>query len=502
MRHRMRREPGRKRSSAHIAPLCGALVLLVAPAAFADKANVCVDPDSSKCLPTIQEGIDAAEAGQLISIAKGEYQESVVVDKVALRLEGDGQGKTILRGPQNAPAIQIVQPGVEISKMTIRGANGPTQAVEILATAPSSNMAIDGVILDSIDILDATGQACLLNRSKGLVLENSRIGNCDLACVVFSGQLNRGATIRKNEIGPCRGPALNLGLGGFSDNLIIDKNEISGADGACIQIVGSSATVTRNEIQQCDGEGIKITGDDPVVENNEISGTVNEGILQQCTGASGCTRGSISKNHVENAGGPQIGGGGASPPMRPGISVRGGADGSMVFVVEKNSVEKALGSGIYLQGGRQVARKNKVSDSGTSGVNHCFQILDDFNLLEDNKADKCSGNGFLVSGSQNTLNKNKASKNIKDGFEVGNNTLDNTLNENQAKDNGIYGFEVFGLEEFGTGATNTVLNDDKASGNQRADLCNAGVNTTINGGKYKVTEEGRDENFFGSCYQY
>lgn len=482
----MRREASRNRLSEIVCLLGAAAALLAAPAAFAAKAQVCVDPNKTKCFPTIQEGIDAAEAGQLISIAKGEYFENVVIGKASLRLEGSGTGNTVLRGDPNTAVMQIDNSNVEIRKMTIRGgafASGAPATLEITAGSSSA-------VLENIEVLAMVGGACILSSANQTLIRNSTIGSCGAACIATGiGVALKATEIRKSEIGPCGGPAINAGVigAGRVDDMIVDKNEIFGAGGNCISIKGSRTTITRNDVELCGGIGIRNNGDFALIENNNVESVFDAGIQQECGG--GCSVGSISKNEVEEAAGP-------------GIAVTGGGDGALTLVLEKNSVENSSGSAYDLEGGAIVARRNSAKRVGANSTTHCFDIEGDGNLLESNTGDRCTGNGYNINGDENNLNKNKATRNVRNGFLVANQTLDNVLNENTAQDNGIYGFEIFGLEELASGAENTVLNEDKAKGNQRADLCNAGVNTTINGGKYKVIEENRNETFFDSCFQW
>ena len=53
-------------------------------------ATVCVDPGKPTCEATVQDGVDAAVAGDTVSIAKGDYLEGVVVPvgKDGLEIKG------------------------------------------------------------------------------------------------------------------------------------------------------------------------------------------------------------------------------------------------------------------------------------------------------------------------------------------------------------------------------------------------------------------------------
>jgi hypothetical protein len=495
----MRPEVRRYRLRIIISVLSGAFALLAAPAAFAGKAQVCVDPDSSKCFATIQEGVDAAQSGQAIDIASGEYLENVVITKTALQLLGSGQGKTVLRGyPGDAGAgksLTINNSNVLVEKMTIRGAG--------ISIAPGAEAGAtgNGVILDGIEVTDVLG-ACIQIQSDQALIRNSTIGSCSAACIATGIQIEVERTeLLKNEIGPCGGPGLNAGTIGASaesNEMVIDKNEFHGANNTCINIRGDSSTITRNDIKLCSGAGIVNFGINPLIESNSIESTASDGIQQNC-GSGGCANGKISKNDVETVNGIGIN-------VLPAT-----AFANSVILLEKNSIENALGGGMKLATNGTVARKNSVKDSGNDLDTPCFSILGNDNVIESNTGDGCAGNGFSINGDRNNLNKNTANNNQRIGFEVvaGNSAAanpapkdsqDNVLSENSAKKNGIYGFVVSLDDDANLVATNTVLNDDKASGNRRADLCDAGVNTTINGGKYKVIGEDRTDD--GECFSW
>jgi hypothetical protein len=508
----MRREVRRSRLPVIISLLSGAFALLAAPAAFAGKAQVCVDPDSSKCFATIQEGVDAAQGGQTIGIAKGEYFENVVITTVALRLKGSGQGKTVLRGDPNdadtaGRSLTINNNSVVIEKMTIRGGG-----VSIASLGAGQPVAM-GVVLDDVEVTDVLG-TCIVTRSDQTFIRNSTIGSCTGACIatgVFS--TNKDTEIIKNEIGPCGTSGLAAGVAAGasrSNSMVIDKNDFIGAADSCINVRGESNTITRNDVALCGDIGIASVGTDPLIERNSVASTGSDGILQNCflparpgqnppDSAKVCSSGTISKNDVEETVGIGI-----HVPALPGTQ----ASNATPIVLEKNSVENAVGGGMSLLGNGMVARKNSAKDSGSDRDTPCFAIVGNDNVVESNTGDGCAGNGFTINGDRNNLNKNKANRNQRIGFQVvaGNpgaadpkDSEDNVLSENDAKKNGIYGFVVSLDTAANRVATNTVLNDDKASGNLRADLCDAGVNTTINGGKYKVIGELTPD---GECFSW
>lgn len=88
-------------------------------------ATVCVDPDDGACHATIQDGVDAAAAGDTVDIAKGTYFEAVVIPagKDGITLTGkaviDAHEAEDPNHPDGSPSIIVNSNDVSVEKITI-----------------------------------------------------------------------------------------------------------------------------------------------------------------------------------------------------------------------------------------------------------------------------------------------------------------------------------------------------------------------------------------------
>lgn len=88
---------------------------------------------------SIQEAIEAAGAGDVICLARGEWNESIVIDR-PLILVGRGAGRTVINtGMASLPGVKVISPGtdpieVKIEGLTVSG-TGMRKGVEIGGTA-------------------------------------------------------------------------------------------------------------------------------------------------------------------------------------------------------------------------------------------------------------------------------------------------------------------------------------------------------------------------------
>jgi hypothetical protein len=178
-------------------PMTAALLFtsFISTAAYAS----CVNPGGTAgCFSTIQDAVNAAKRGEVISIAAGTYVENVTIGPgKGLTRTGAGSASTILDGNATDTVISIVGPKtrVAISGVTIQNASGP--GISVSRIAFSSGKATLTLINSTVshNINSATG-APSFGFGGGMFIDAvnsakySRLHNCQ--------QLFRGGGWRRN----------------------------------------------------------------------------------------------------------------------------------------------------------------------------------------------------------------------------------------------------------------------------------------------------------------
>ena len=85
------------------------LAAIAGAAVDASAAKICVSPTKPTCESTIQAGVDAAVAGDIITVGKGRYDENVVVPagKDGLTIRGGGSSVLDAGLPNTGDALTI-----------------------------------------------------------------------------------------------------------------------------------------------------------------------------------------------------------------------------------------------------------------------------------------------------------------------------------------------------------------------------------------------------------
>jgi parallel beta-helix repeat protein len=316
---------------------------------------------------TIQAAVDFAASGDVIDVAKGTYDETVVISgKTQLTLRGKAK-PTIDGGDAGVPLRIEGSQGIVVDGFAL--ADGFEDDLQIVGSSDVTvrRCELDGGALDGISVDDSTD----------VLIEKNR----------FADQGDDGIDFDQGE-----GPVTNS---------VISKNRFDKVADDAIDLDGSGHLVEKNRASRCD-QGIHVnegsTGNS--IEKNTISNTGNDGI--ELDGSDN----DVLKNKIDRAG-------------DEGIAVHG--DGNRV---EKNKIDRADDEAIDVEGSNNEIISNLGKNSRGNGVEVGEEAAPGEatgNLFEHNKIFGSAEHGFLVRDTGNTFRANKAAKS--GGFDL----LDETV---------------------------------------------------------------------------
>jgi hypothetical protein len=239
-------------------------------------------PDAGGCgartnpCDTIQAGVDNAATGDVVSVAKGDYAEDVVIATPGITLRGTGtlRGSATPACPGDPTRIDFV--------------GGPdTEACRSLSDQTSCEAAWHlsgddegGFSRPASCFWDgAECRGCGPNNEENLLCTNS----CDpvppAALLVGADDV----TIEKLRV---RGPR----LGGVTvlpsvQNASLEGVRIEGAGGPCVAGLGSGLTVEKSSLRSCGETCILALGESPRIERNRLLSCGGQGIESRGAGA-------------------------------------------------------------------------------------------------------------------------------------------------------------------------------------------------------------------------
>lgn len=209
----------------------------------ADPRTISVPQD----YPTIQDAVNAASGGDVISVASGTYHENVVINK-SLTLAGAGKGITFIRGDRKKAGINIIADNVQVSGFTIlnceNGINISSNENTVIDNAITLNV-FAGIYVEFSDANTLSGNTVTSN-DFGLYLKASsrnKISGTTVTKNNYTGIFMEGESssnlISNDTITSNRLYGINLYN---SANNTISENLISSNDTG-IGLVGSSGNV-------------------------------------------------------------------------------------------------------------------------------------------------------------------------------------------------------------------------------------------------------------------
>ncbi|MFA5099078.1 MAG: right-handed parallel beta-helix repeat-containing protein [Candidatus Paceibacterota bacterium] len=398
---------------------------------------------------SIQDGINAVNAGDTVRVAAGEYVESLSLTK-AVNLAGNGTSTTVIKPSIAGGAVITVD--VITGPMTISGftidANNNANESGIYIEHGSSN-----ITFEQNDVKNFTDRGIVINNSNGTTVRNNTLtgssgdinagiyvdnesennsidgntiglptsGAGTLYGVLFAGPNSKSNTVENNTInGGARAFQQNINVSGvttFSNNIIGNTTSPSYAG---IEIDGGSAIISGNTIKNA-VRPIEIQGAvDITINNNTIDGATYSGInLGAYSGAAG-----IQGNNIHGT--------------VNGNGILAQAGGTSLNIV-KNIIYGVTGRGIQLS----PAAKNANIDG-----NEIYNVADYAAIIiEGDDSDGATGA---------KINNNYLHNNIVGGAAINAQTAE--FNNNTIVDNG------FGIEMGAAGAV-FVLRNNTITGN-------------------------------------
>jgi parallel beta-helix repeat protein len=383
---------------------------------------------------TIQEAVNIAVAGDIVSVAKGVYTENVVITTEGITLKGSS---ATINGDFTGNCITITANDVTVQSMILVNGGG-------IAPEPSDGgppPATGGVL--------ATGD--------GITLSKLTVNSCEDFGISLAGT---GGTVDGCKVDACLVRGIDVSTGDEKDTAsatltVINKNTVTRCENG-IRLEKGPFTVTSNTVNDNSDEGIEVN-----LGLAEVVGTT------------------VSKNKVTgNLGTGLI----VNQPDEPAVNV----------VVEKNTMDEN-GTGMLLEGFNIDATSNTITDSVTSGLVIEAELVN----AEKNSVKNSGAFGILLIGFNNTLTKNTVLNSGSDGIFVAGNTetLDgNTVKDGEGDgiqvltgvsaivlaNNTVSGNEHDGIDNSGT---STIINGNSSKANGGADIAGAGDGSgTVIGG--------------------
>lgn len=246
-----------------------------------------VSPEQRGALPTIRDALAAAEPGTVISVAPGDYLETLTIERQQVTISAREPGTVTVTAPvPDAPALSVVASEVEVSGLTLRSVDAPAVQVRggrttIAGCAASSELAAG---------IHITGGATARLRDTrvtagryGLVLEDAdgEVDRCEVRDVADDGiilRLGAHAAVRGSVVAGCGFRGIYMYQAGSSR---VERCEISQTGDAGISVADQTTpTITACWVHDTQGVGITVgRGCGGVIEECTVENTAPPGIL-------------------------------------------------------------------------------------------------------------------------------------------------------------------------------------------------------------------------------
>lgn len=339
--------------------------------------------------PTINSAITAANPGDTILIAPGDYRENVIVDKSDLKITTNVDPKIC----KNTSVTIDGSPGGSMGDgFDVTAENTTIQCLTIRHADYGIECDSDGLTVDRVRILRPYSYGIYVYADNFKLLKNTIIAGYD------------------------------EGIDADGDDGVIQDNSIYNTDSTCLYLYGDNMKVTGNLLELCYSEGIYLSsGDDVVIQNNIINTTYDTGI--ETYGDRTMIKGNTLTNAYE------------------GIYADGDA-----LTVQNNTVKYPQDyTGVYVDGDSSVVIGNTVLGAE---CDYCMELYGDGLAVSNNTLSFCYYAGMYLSGDNPVITNNTVTQVGDDsGFDISCSTCDAGRIEGNKSSwiaSGYYGFDISG----------------------------------------------------------
>lgn len=195
------------------------ICLIILNIGFASAATLNVGPGQT--YTTIQPAIDAAQTGDIISVAEGTYSENLIVKTDGISIIGKNKEKTIIDGKKTGSTVKIEQAkNVKVSGFTVQNSGGSGQSDGGISLYRANNNFVGNMIF----VNNVMGISIYEGSNNNIVSGNDIKSSGKYGIFVFSSSDNKiyNNNIQNNKIGIyCDSARSNS----FYSNNLIDNND-------------------------------------------------------------------------------------------------------------------------------------------------------------------------------------------------------------------------------------------------------------------------------------
>jgi nitrous oxidase accessory protein NosD len=318
--------------------------------------------------PTIQDGVNAAVAGDIVSVSKGTYNENVVITTNGITLKGSSatisgrylgacitvtandvtiQSFTLLNGAEGVldgeplgGGLMATGSDITVTSLTVAACSG--SGIRLIGTGSIQSCKVDGCIERGISVTTPDASSTTIT-----VVSKNTVTHCDNGITLDNGPF----TVQSNT---CSG---NLNEGIECD---LGNN------------VGTVTTISKNKCNSNLGAGIIVScGTDPTVNADVSKNTMD-------ANDTGCVLEGFNIDATSNT---------ITDSVEDGFVMA-----AQLCNVDKNTIKNNGGIGLRITGGNSNFSKDTVLNGTFGGI----KITGNTNLLDSMTVKDCEGDGIEI----------------------------------------------------------------------------------------------------------